>query len=85
MKLKVKNLLLGSKVSADHYFPPINGCLPHTFGREQVGYTRGSLFVDHASRKIFNFPQYSNTANKTIKSAMKLEVLARDKGFKIKA
>jgi transposase InsO family protein len=85
MKLKVENLLPGSKISADHYFSPINGCLPHTFGHERVGYTCSSLFVDHASGKIFNFPQYSNTADKTIKSAMKLEALARDKGFKIKA
>jgi hypothetical protein len=44
----------------------------------------GSLFVDHASGKIFNFPQYSNTADETIKSAVKLEAMARDEGFKIK-
>jgi transposase InsO family protein len=84
MTLKINNLTPGICVSADHYFSPIQGCLPHSFGQEKIGYTCGCLFVDHASGKIFNFLQYSNTADKTIKSAMKLEALARDEGFKIK-
>jgi hypothetical protein len=84
MTLKINNLTPGSCVSADHYFSPIQGRLPHILGQEKIGYTCGSLFVDHASRKIFNFPQYSNTADETIKSAMKLEALAHDEGFKIK-
>jgi hypothetical protein len=83
-KLKVEKLMPGSCISADHYFSPIQGQLPHSFGRESLGYTCRSLFVDHASGKIFNFPQYSNTTNETIKSAMKLEAMARDEGFKIK-
>ncbi len=33
---------------------------------------------------MFNFPQYSNTADETIRSTMKLEALARNEGFKIK-
>jgi hypothetical protein len=41
--------------------------------------------VDHASGKIFNFPQYSNNASKTIQSAQCLESIARDEGFRIKA
>jgi hypothetical protein len=84
MTLKTNDLQPGSCVSADHYFSPIQGRLPHSFGWERIGYSCGSLFVDHASGKIFNFPQYSNTADETIKSAMKLEALARDEGFKIK-
>ncbi len=51
---------------SNHYFSPIQGWLPHMFGKEPHGYTCGSLFVNHASRKILNFPKYSNTANKTI-------------------
>jgi hypothetical protein len=58
--------------------------LPHSFGWGRTGYTCGSLFVDHASGKIFNFSQYSNTADETIKSVMKLEAMAHDEGFKIK-
>ncbi len=84
MKLKVEKLMPGSCISADHYFPPIQGRLPHSFGQESLGYTCGSLFVDHASGKIFNFPQYLNTANETIKSAIKLKAMAQDEGFKIK-
>ena len=37
--------------------------------------------MDHASGKIFNFPQYSNTALETIKSSLRLEATAQEKGF----
>jgi hypothetical protein len=68
---------------ADHYFFPIQGHLPHSFVKEQQFYTCGSLFADHASGKIFNFPQYSNNAKETIKSATRLEAMAQEEGFKI--
>ena len=83
--LKQNHLQPGDCLSADHYFSPIPGRLPHTFGREQNGYTCGSLFVDHASGKIFNFPQYSNTALETIKSSLQMEAIAQEEGFCIKA
>jgi transposase InsO family protein len=83
--LKSNHLTPGNCVSADHYFSPVPGCLPHTFGKERVRYMCGSLFVDHASGKIFNFPQYSNNASKTIQCAQRLESMARDEGFRIKA
>jgi hypothetical protein len=82
--LKQDHLQPGNRILADHYFSPILGPLPHTFGKERNGYTCGSLFVDHASRKIFNFLQYSNTALETIRSTLWLEEIALDKGFKIK-
>jgi len=82
-KLKRGDLTPGSGISADHYFSPIRGRLLHTYGREKQGYTCGSLFVDHASGKIFNFPQYSNAATETIRSATRLEAMAIDEGFKI--
>ncbi len=69
----------------DHYFSPVQGCLPHTFGKERHGYTCGSLFVDHASGKIFNFLQYSNTAHEMLQSINWLEAMAREEGFKIKS
>jgi hypothetical protein len=53
-------------------------------GKENNGYTCGSLFLDHASRIIFNFLQYSNTALETIRSTFCLEAMALDKGFNIK-
>ncbi len=42
------------------------------------------MFFDHASRKTFYFPQYSNTALETIRSTLCLEAMALDEGFKIK-
>jgi hypothetical protein len=83
--LKSNHLTPGDSVSADHYFLPVPGRLLHTFGKEGVGYTFGSLFVDHANGKIFNFPQYSNNASKTIQCAQHLKSMARDEGFRIKA
>jgi hypothetical protein len=84
MTPKTKDLKPEDCLLADHYFSPIEGCLPHSFGKEQNGYTCGSLFVDHASGKIFNFHQYLNTANETISSTIKLETMAREEGFKNK-
>ncbi len=44
MTLKTEDLKPGDCISADHYFSPIQGCLPHSFGKEQNGYTCRSLF-----------------------------------------
>jgi len=73
----------GAGVSADHYFSPVRGRLLHTYGREKQGYTCGSLFVDHASGKIFNFPQFSTSSSETVRSAERLEAIAEDEGFRI--
>ncbi len=82
--LKQNHLQPGDCLSTNHYFSPIPGRLPHTFGQERNGYTCGSLFVDHASGKIFNFPQYLNTALETIKTSLWLEAMAQEEGFWIK-
>jgi hypothetical protein len=82
--LKENDVYPGSCISADHYFSPVQGRLLHTFGHEHHGYTCGCLFVDHASSKIFNFPQFSTTATETLKSVARLEAYAYDEGFKIK-
>jgi hypothetical protein len=60
------------------------GCLPRTFGGERIGYSCGTLFVDHASGKLFNFCQYSTNAVETISSKHRLESLARQEGIFIK-
>jgi hypothetical protein len=60
------------------------GHLLHTFGRERIGYSCGTLFVDHASGKLFNFCQYSSNAVETISSKHCLESLAQQEGFSIK-
>ena len=82
--LKHDHLHPGDCISADHYISQIHGRIPTGFGKERNGYSCGCLFVDHASGKIFNFAQYSTTANETIDSALRLEALARDEGLTIK-
>ena len=84
MSLKRGHVNPGDCISADHYISSVPGRLPHTFGREKDSYTCGSLFVDHASGKIFNFCQYSTNANETIKSAQRLESMARQENIKVK-
>jgi hypothetical protein len=82
--LKLSHLVPGSCILVDHYTSSVMGYLPHTFGQEQVGYFCGTLFVDHASEKLFNFCQYSTNANETISSKYRLESLARQEGITIK-
>ena len=84
-KLKRGDTLRGDCISADHYISAVPGRLEHTFGRERQGYTCGTLFVDHATYKIFNFCQYSTTAYERVTSKNKLEQLAKQEGFDIKS
>ncbi len=84
MPLKRGHVHPGDCISANHYISLVPGRLPHMFGREKHGYTCGSLFVDHASGKFFNCCQYSTNANETIKSAQRLESMARQENFKVK-
>ena len=85
MILKQGHTKPGDCVSADHYISTVQGRLFNTFGREKQGYTCGTLFVDHASGKIFNFCQVSTSASETVDSKHKLETLAAEEGFEIKA
>ncbi len=84
MLLKHGHVHPGDCISADYYISLVPGCLPHTFGQGKHGYTCGSLFIDHASGKVFNFCQYSTNANKKIKSAQRLESMARQDNFMVK-
>ncbi len=82
--LKRPHLVPGSCVSVDHYMSSVMGRLPHTFGREWIGYSCGTLFVNHASGKLFNFCQYSTNAVETISSKHRLEFLAQQERISIK-
>jgi hypothetical protein len=84
-KLQRGDIRQGDDVSADHYISAVPGRLEHTYGREKQGYTCGTLFVDHATYKIFNFCQYSATVLETVTSKNKLEQLAKLEGFDIKS
>jgi hypothetical protein len=82
--LKCAHLEPGNCASVDHYMSPVMGRLPHTFGRERIVYSCGTLFVDHASGILFNFCQYSTNANETITSKHRLESIAWQEGITIK-
>ncbi len=82
--LKRSHLVPGSCVSVDHYMSSVMGHLPHTFGREWIRYSCGTLFINHASGKLFNFCQYSTNAVEAISSKHRLESLAQQEGISIK-
>mmetsp|Transcript_30431 Transcript_30431/g.69423 ORF Transcript_30431/g.69423 Transcript_30431/m.69423 type:complete len:1695 (-) Transcript_30431:406-5490(-) len=83
MVLKEGDLRPGDCISMDHYSSTAVGRLPDSFGKEAVGYTCGTLFVDHASGKIFNFAQFSKETEETLQSKHALETSARLDGIKI--
>ena len=83
-KLKRGDLMPGDCVSTDNYMSAVEGRLEHTFEREKQGYTCGTIFVDNATGKVFNYCQVSNDATSTIESKCKLEHIARAAGFSIK-
>ena len=83
--LKAGHAKPGDCVSADHYISGTPGRLPNTYGRERRGYTCGTLFIDHASGKIFNFCQLSTSAEETLRSKHTLEAEAKAEGFRIKS
>ncbi|EJK75839.1 hypothetical protein THAOC_02428 [Thalassiosira oceanica] len=82
--LKRGDLSPGDCISMDHYSSSTMGRLPNSFGREANGYTCGTLFVDHASGKIFNYCQHSTTAEETVQNKHRLETDARIAGITIK-
>ena len=79
------DLKLGDCFSTDHYIAAIPWRLPNTYGRERQGYTCGTLCVDHASGKIFNYCQTSMSDQDTIKNKHCLELLTKNEGFSLKS
>jgi len=82
--LKRDDLKPGDRISMDHYKSSTVGRLPNSFGREAHGFTCGTLFVDHASGKIFNYCQHSTAAEETVQNKHRLETAARIAGVSIK-
>jgi hypothetical protein len=82
---KPGHLQPGNCLSIDQYVSAVQGRLQFTFGCEHQGYTCGTLFVDHASDKIFNCCQLLNNTAKTITSKSCLEALANGKTINIKS
>ena len=84
-KLKHGDTEQGDCIYADHYTSSVPGRLEHIFGWWKQEYNCGTLFVYHATGKIFNFCQFSTNAFETVSSKNKLEQLARDEEFGIKS
>ena len=79
-RLKCGHVERGDWVSTDHYISAVPDQLEHTYGQENQGYSCGTLFVDHATGKIFNYCQLLTVASKD-----NLEKQAREEGFTIKS
>jgi transposase InsO family protein len=87
MKLKTNHLSPGDCISVDHYVSPVRGRRRSGFGRNSstTGYVGGSLYVDHASGKLFHFPQTELTASATVRAKQCLEAAAADVNGRVKA
>jgi Reverse transcriptase (RNA-dependent DNA polymerase)./Integrase core domain. len=86
MHLLRNHLSPGDCISCDHYVVDHRGRLYHTAGREreQDRYCGGTLFVDHASRKVFLHHQSSLRAADTILGKRLVEHQSHQYGIRIK-
>jgi Integrase core domain. len=86
MHLLRNHLSPGSCVSCDHYVVDHRGRLYQTAGRERETdrYCGGTLFVDHASRKVFLHHQSSLRAADTLIGKRILENQSNQYGVRIK-
>ena len=84
--LRRNDLKPGSRISCDHFVCTDRGRRLDTFGRNTStkGYVGGALYVDHASGKVFHYPQTDLTAEQTIRGKQIVERAAEDAGFTVK-
>ena len=75
----------GRRISVDLYVSKEKGRLTTSYGKEapEVQYSGGSIFVDHASRFIFNQHQLSTTTAKTVRSKHLFESYCASQGVKV--
>ena len=76
----------GQRVSVDLYVAATPGCLPITLGKEKVTsqFTGWAIFVDHATRYIFNKHQHSTTTAESVLSKHAFEDHSSNHGVKIR-
>ncbi len=83
--LKCGHTQQGDCISVDQYVSIVQGCLPHTLGRNVMGtLVVLCLWIMPVGKKN-NFRQLSNNAAKTTKSKSCFEAIAQHKSFNIKA
>jgi hypothetical protein len=77
----------GQCISCDHFISPSRGRLLDGYGRNTInnGYVGGAIYVDHASGKIFHFPQTDMTAAQTIRGKQMVERAAADLGYHVES
>lgn len=87
MMLRRDNLEPGDVVSLDQYSSALPGRLPNTKGKEKHKdrYIGGTIFVDHASGKVFIKNQVSLNSGETVQAKRMFERDASDSGVKIKS
>jgi transposase InsO family protein len=85
--LRRNDLKPGACVSCDHFICSDRGRRLDTFGRNTgtKGYVGGALYVDHASGKVFHYPQTDLTAEQTIRGKQIVERAAEEAGFSVKS
>jgi transposase InsO family protein len=85
--LRRNHLNPGQCILCDHFICSDRGRQIDTFGRNTSTkcYVGGALYVDHASVKIFHYPQTDLTAEQTIRGKQIVARAAEDAGFSIKA
>ena len=86
MALSRNHLQPGDAVSVDQYIVSQRGRLLHTFGREAPGssYSGGTIYVDHASGKVFLRHQISLRAGETLLGKRAFERETQAAGFRVK-
>jgi hypothetical protein len=82
--LKGNDLVPGAKISLDQYVLTVKGRSITNSSKDSLKYNGGTIFVDHASGKIFNHHQISLRTGETLIGKRILERDAQDLGFSIK-
>ena len=87
MEIKKDDLFPGQRISADHYQSAVPGRTYSSRGsyHPENMFNGGTIFVDHASGKIFLHHQESLSASESIKSMLKLEREAAESGVRIQS
>ena len=75
----------GCRILVDLYVSKEKGRLTTSYGKEapEVQYSGGSIFVDHASRFIFNQHQLSTTTAETVRSKHLFESYCTSQGISV--
>ena len=83
-KLRRDDMEPGQKVSMDQYVVTQKGRTLVSTAKDNLKYNGGTIFVDHASGRIFNYNQISLRTGETLIGKRILEREADNIGFRVK-